>query len=727
MTDNIIWLDFNDAADQREEPSFDAALLRERLLERVEAVLAFLFPSGKIQGNKFYIGDLQGHPGKSLVVELTGQRRGLWKDFATDEGGDLIDLWAQVHQQCARTDFPAVMTQIQDWLGVAPVVPLPTRPRTPPMKDDLGPHTGKWDYHDADGRLIACIYRFDPPTGKQYRPWDVRTQLWRTPNPRPLYRLPQVISAQQVIIVEGEKCADALCGIGLVATTTMNGAQAPTQKTDWSPLYRKDIVIWPDRDPPGFAYAERVAQACTQAGAKSITVLEPPTDKPEKWDAADAVAEGFDCAQFMASGKRWVVRSGKPAFPTFTLGQLLDDRSPMPPDLIAPRIGTEGGLVVVGGAPKVGKSDFLLTWMVHMAAGVAFLDFIPARALRVFYLQAEVQYHYLRERVQAIALPTAVLKRARDNLVATPQLRLILDEAGVAEVIPMLREAFGDAPIDVLAIDPIRNVFDGGPMGNENDNSAMLFFIQKRVEALRHAINPHALVILAHHTRKLAKKQLEEDPFQALSGAGSLRGIYSAGMVLYRPDENLTTRTLLFELRNGPAPPPMHVDKVRGQWIRVLDSERKILKEQGARMDAERHRKRDVILQIIFEEAQKGNCYTSHQFAETFEGQAGLGGERTIRDRISTLATQGYIKFFRNTADQDLPPLGRTRYGYLCVESMVLNLVSEPDFDTGEITIRAINIYPTHYKCPRSGAALPVENPAVWVYPNETELSQEPA
>ena len=37
--------------------------------------------------------------------------------------------------------------------------------------------------------------------------------------------------------------------------------------------------------------------------------------------------------------------------PTFSLGALLDDRSPMPDDIIAPRVLTPGGLLVLGGAP----------------------------------------------------------------------------------------------------------------------------------------------------------------------------------------------------------------------------------------------------------------------------------------------------------------------------------------------------------------------------------------
>ncbi|MBE0455284.1 MAG: AAA family ATPase, partial [Roseovarius sp.] len=104
--------------------------------------------------------------------------------------------------------------------------------------------------------------------------------------------------------------------------------------------------------------------------------------------------------------------SGAPGpveMPAFTLGALLDDQSPMPEDIIAPRVLTPGGLLVLGGAPKVGKSDLLISWLVHMAAGVPFLGFTPPRPLRIFYLQAEIQYHYLRERLRQIALPPEVL------------------------------------------------------------------------------------------------------------------------------------------------------------------------------------------------------------------------------------------------------------------------------------------------------------------------------
>jgi hypothetical protein len=341
----------------------------------------------------------------------------------------------------------------------------------------------------------------------------------------------------------------------------------------------------------------------------------------------------------------------------------------------------------------------------------------------VFYLQAEVQYHYLRERVKAIRLPTHRLLDARRNFIATPQLRLILNDEGLARITPAITRAFGSHPADLIVIDPIRNVFDGGDAGGENDNAAMLFFLSQRVERIRDAVNPDAGIILAHHTRKLGKKPFEEDPFQALAGAGSLRGYYSTGLLLYRPDETKTPRQLIFELRNGPGIPTKDIDKINGEWREVKPGERLVMKEHGQRLDAERLRKQEVILQLIFDEAAQGRCYTSNQFAEKYEGKCGLGSDRSIRDRISALSTQGCIKYFRNAEDYGLRPPGRTKLGFMCVEGMILRLpYGTSDSDTGELPIIDMPVLPTHYKCPQTGALLPVENPEVWIYQEEVTL-----
>ena len=127
--------------------------------------------------------------------------------------------------------------------------------------------------------------------------------------------------------------------------------------------------------------------------------------------------------------------------------------------------------------------------------------------------------------MKQIALPPKVIAAARETFVATPKLKMLLDNEGSVRVARAIQAAFPDAPVDIICIDPIRNLFDGGPAnsngggGGENDNTAMMFFLKDRVEVLRDYVNPDCGVILAHHTKKLSKLQVKDDPFLALSGA----------------------------------------------------------------------------------------------------------------------------------------------------------------------------------------------------------------
>jgi len=323
MDDNVIklerWRDFNDAEPQRLDDSrpWDGAETTEeiktRMLVNIRGVLSYLLPGGAFQGGKFLVGDVQGNRGDSLSVELAGPKAGMWHDFATGEGGDIIGLWAAVSGRDTRTDFPAIIDDIREWLdGRSRTLhdDRAAQAKSPPV-DDLGPVTAKWDYHDEDGRLIACVYRYDPPGRKQFRPWDVQNRRLKAPEPRPLYNRPGIKAADQVVLVEGEKAAQALIDAGISATTAMNGAKAPVEKTDWSPLDGKRVLIWPDKDGPGWQYAMAAGQAVLAAGALSVSVLLPPDDRPEKWDAADAVDDGMDVAEFIATTERQTLRPEK--------------------------------------------------------------------------------------------------------------------------------------------------------------------------------------------------------------------------------------------------------------------------------------------------------------------------------------------------------------------------------------------------------------------------------
>ncbi|MBF0182387.1 MAG: hypothetical protein HQM03_20415, partial [Magnetococcales bacterium] len=309
-SDSHQWMDFNNALPQPQfqptpDCTHDTNQLKARLLENIEGVLAYLLPAGKARYGKFHIGDVNGNPGDSMVVELTGPKAGMWFDHATGQGGDILHLWGMVRGWDTRSDFPSVINDIALWLGETPIIPRPKSDRKGPPIDALGPATGKWDYHDQNGNLVACVYRYEPLDGKkEFRPWDVIARRKQAPEPRPLFNLPRVIASPRIVLVEGEKCAQALIDQGIVASTAMHGAKAPVDKTDWSPLAGKDVLIWPDKDVVGWKYAEDTAHACQAVGCRVVAILIPPADKPEKWDAADAIAEEMDILSFLATAER---------------------------------------------------------------------------------------------------------------------------------------------------------------------------------------------------------------------------------------------------------------------------------------------------------------------------------------------------------------------------------------------------------------------------------------
>jgi putative DNA primase/helicase len=66
------------------------------------------------------------------------------------------------------------------------------------------------------------------------------------PETRPLYNQPGLAVAAQSSWSRA-RSARRPDRFGMVATTAMHGANAPVDKTDWSPLAGKAVLIWPDR------------------------------------------------------------------------------------------------------------------------------------------------------------------------------------------------------------------------------------------------------------------------------------------------------------------------------------------------------------------------------------------------------------------------------------------------------------------------------------------------
>lgn len=103
-----------------------------------------------------------------------------------------------------------------------------------------------------------------------------------------------------MVICEGEKAADTAAEMlpDHVAVTSPNGANS-AHKADWRALAGRDVTLWPDNDGEGRAYAAAVLRALRGIAA-SVRVASTPAGACEKWDAADALAEGWDQARAAA-------------------------------------------------------------------------------------------------------------------------------------------------------------------------------------------------------------------------------------------------------------------------------------------------------------------------------------------------------------------------------------------------------------------------------------------
>jgi twinkle protein len=91
-----------------------AADLAAMLADRAEDVASMLLPNGKRKGREWCVGSIGGEDGDSLKVCLGGGKSGVWKDFAGDDGGDLIDLWAGVRNLSMRE----TLDEVREHLGV---------------------------------------------------------------------------------------------------------------------------------------------------------------------------------------------------------------------------------------------------------------------------------------------------------------------------------------------------------------------------------------------------------------------------------------------------------------------------------------------------------------------------------------------------------------------------------------------------------------------------------
>jgi hypothetical protein len=500
-------LDFNGAGRQVDTfalNEIDVDDIKDRLKDRACDFVEWMY-SGRAAVNRARtearIGDVGGEAGASLSICLSGNDAGLWKDHATDEGGDLITLY-RLYMNHAESDFIPMLKEIaKDFLGdpigeierpagrpspqtviKAKKAKLGDKPRAEDV-ELLGAPSAIYYYYDLQNKIVAKVLRFEldgtdehSKPRKTFRPYCFREidgrMKWTTGAPesdRPLYQLPKIANMPAVILVEGEKCADALISVRIAATTAMSGAGAPIDKTDWTPLINKEIVIWPDNDQPSFKWAERVANHLLKLGC-TVRGVDPPTDVGVGWDAADCIKEGRDPQELIDSAKAFSATSGGTSAATSSRPRLLltlDEwraRDLPKPDFLQGEVFHTTNRSMASAKTGIGKTNLALAIGMRMSSGLPFLHWRSGRACKVLYIDGEMSRRLLKERlileeerveVETGKKPTGFHALSREDL---PDMQPLNTREGQAIIDWIITEIGG---VDFLILDNIQALIVG--------------------------------------------------------------------------------------------------------------------------------------------------------------------------------------------------------------------------------------------------------------------------
>lgn len=677
-----------------------------------EAFCMALLPGGRKINHEWVCGSLSGEPGKSLSVNL---RECMWKDFSTGEGGaDLINLIAAVR----GIGQGQAKREAEEWLGLPPIAsgewaaekrrrpdvtidpqagfePEPAEP-----DDDTNPLwyrrtdaicTHIWDYLSIDGELVAQVFRFKHPiTGaKAVRPWNPKAKLWEAPKlekeKRPLLYLQEIAStkaSQPVVIVEGEKAADAIREAGYLATSCMGGAQA-VGMSDWSPLAGRHVLYWRDKDKGGRDSREKMLELLREAKVASCREVAIPLDKPLKWDAANASVEERRALLAEAQKSRAII-TGRAhlSLSDWTL-DVYAGKAPEMEWLVEGRIPL-GAPCLLAGQGDIGKGIATLDLALKVAGRpsmgdppMAFGGLIRAHG-RVVIIAGEDDKNAIHQRLERLVDP-ADLEWLRDRLIIVP-----LPNAGGNY--PLLRstgrgleitEEGGRLRDELAAIEELRLIildplsrFAQANLEREVDAGQMLLgWLGSIAAELR------ATVLLTHHMAKdrdsAKNKEKDEVARQrelVRGSSGIVDGVRSVYCLWPDPEED-RARGVLGELKVEFVGDGWRGRVVRGavvkcnaqhdRTVRVyVRDDRGLLVDRTDDLQNFKERTKDSVKQAK-ERAAKGEAPTTNdeRIVRLIAGQVKLaalaGFPYTLNDSSSTLYTK------KSEAADEIKALGK--------------------------------------------------------------------
>lgn len=272
-----------------------AADLADRLAAVADAIAAMLLPNGVKHGREWCAGSIQGEAGDSLKVCLTGNKAGVWMDFAVGKGGDLLDLWAQTR----GISLAEAIAQAKDYLGLREHrVENPKRAYSKPTREGvsalLPQHAqwlrevrkiseataGKFKLASRKGSLMFPYLRDGQLVAAKYRKIPAK-EFFVDADCEPCLFGWQALTGRErcVVLCEGEMDALALAEYGLAALSVPFGGGKGAKQSQWIEMEFDRLAQFDwlflalDNDGPG---QEAIEEIIKRLGRERCRVVELP-------------------------------------------------------------------------------------------------------------------------------------------------------------------------------------------------------------------------------------------------------------------------------------------------------------------------------------------------------------------------------------------------------------------------------------------------------------------
>ncbi len=257
------------------------------------------------KGHKQWRGPCPLHGGERDSFSINAET-GQWSCFSDcNAGGDVFDF----ERRLTSADFKTARREVYRIVG-RPEERTNGHQRRASKRRTI---EKSYDYEDESGNLLFQAVRFRPKGFSQRQPDGKGGWTWNLDGVRLVpYRLPQLIAAEKVLVVEGEKDVHSVERLSFTATCNPMGA-GKWRDSYSDLLVGKTVAILPDNDEPGEKHAQQIA-ASLHGKAKAVRIVNVPTGKDiSDWIAAGATADDIKAA--ITAAEDWEPEPGSEASP----------------------------------------------------------------------------------------------------------------------------------------------------------------------------------------------------------------------------------------------------------------------------------------------------------------------------------------------------------------------------------------------------------------------------